>query len=939
MPKNPEPSTIEEVSALAGPESSAPFPRFDPIEDPSSHTNGTAAEIADHNPSLHPVGSTEIPASGSQTGTPNTEEQQTGEEVIQPATFEQQPAENESTADPALRSTEDSQKTQDQASAGSAEIPASGSQSGIPPTEELQTELEVVQPAESEQHPSGNEGTVDPTLHSTEDSQKTQDRTSAGSAQEVADPDIQYAQRQSEPSLQALRTQEDSSQCSSNKEERTSPVPHQVTAASENTQGSSQQDPPENAQAAGAASDGNNLPESAAQGPVIQPQSRDQVSSSVPQAADTTAQQNTTQTEQASTQHITDTDIALPGAQHNLASEAPGVSSSHQIPQEAVVPESSVTAPSAPAPSASAPVATAIHHNFSDFEEGLPQGTGPIAASSQLSREVVGSQSGQSSPVKLQSAFSSPRSSPGRIIDSIERFATPLSRTVLPEFSSSPLPQAPSQWPESFGTTIPPHLRTPSNMPETRSSPRPASSLRSAVNPAEEFRKRRAAAEAESKAEWEQKRAQRKKEMEARRQARFADSPSTTVSPAPSTLAAELPRQPSPQPDPKQSTRVETMQPGPGLTAPNSENGDVHSSDAEPRDAAEVQVESDASSDTAEVAPVLGPAEYIVPLPLKGSTRDLYQNQIKEQRTMIDNVLSMDHEPDSPILQEAVTFIDRLNNITTHMDLLNEGALTQAGAPPEYVAEWARSISPKFKFLSQLLHLFRDQHIHIVVVVKPGRLMDFLEDFLRSLHVTYMRPDEIRSSIEPEGSGLSATILSSQNQNIVRHAQLVIAMDETFDMSNRATRELRVHPEHDEIAPVISLIVVNSAEHIERCLPSSIQGPPRIKALVGCIQALRQEIGRLPFEVPNPSEAATLVADFMASGALPENWQLPAIGGMPHDWFSDLSQTTNGMDIVDEPAALAKRPLVSAIQSKFVNLSNLTCRNPRMRAAHPRGSA
>jgi hypothetical protein len=89
-------------------------------------------------------------------------------------------------------------------------------------------------------------------------------------------------------------------------------------------------------------------------------------------------------------------------------------------------------------------------------------------------------------------------------------------------------------------------------------------------------------------------------------------------------------------------------------------------------------------------------------------------------------------------------------------------------------------------------------------------------------------------------------------------------MDLSFNSEDDQVLRLRQHPINiDELAPVIRLVTINSAEHVRLCLPSPYEIPSDRAILQGLVSAttiLRNFNGK---EIPNDDARYTQVAEFI----------------------------------------------------------------------------
>ncbi len=281
-------------------------------------------------------------------------------------------------------------------------------------------------------------------------------------------------------------------------------------------------------------------------------------------------------------------------------------------------------------------------------------------------------------------------------------------------------------------------------------------------------------------------------------------------------------------------------------------------------------------------SPRLGQMEFIVPLPMNGRVRDQYLQTVFIYRDAIEAFTgSEDHEP--VLVDQVSEMVGRVNKVTTHTDLDNPETLTQPNAALEHEARWAENNSAKFMFLRHLFDTARPQEKHIAILANPGRTLDILETFLKAHQIVYARPDKLPRRDTTAQGPLNVTLLPTGETGarfIVNNASLIVAFDHTFSVEDRHVQLLRAHMFNvGQLSPVISLIVANSAEHIDRCLSTSLDGSQRLRMLVSCIAQTRHNVGDLPPDALSPAAAAIEVAAYIAlETPLEEYWRVPPIG-------------------------------------------------------------
>ena len=289
-----------------------------------------------------------------------------------------------------------------------------------------------------------------------------------------------------------------------------------------------------------------------------------------------------------------------------------------------------------------------------------------------------------------------------------------------------------------------------------------------------------------------------------------------------------------------------------------------------------------ADSISSTIAPRLGVNEYIVPLPMNARVRDQYRQAVVIFSDEIEAFTRAEEPVDASLLRSIERMIDKVKNITVHPDLENEGALTQQEVEENQEAKWAENSSAKFAFLRHLFDAMRERDEDLAILARPGPTLDILETFMKGNDIDYTRPDQHSPPTAIDVSSLHVTLLATGEEGagaVVSQAVAVIAFDDTFDAEDVQVGSLRADTlKVGQLSPVISLVVVKSAEHIERCMPSTLSPMQQLQAMVSCIAQTRHEVGQLPPGAPSPAVAAQDVAAFlgaMEGEATP--WILPSL--------------------------------------------------------------
>ncbi|KAI9847954.1 MAG: hypothetical protein M1837_001471 [Sclerophora amabilis] len=362
----------------------------------------------------------------------------------------------------------------------------------------------------------------------------------------------------------------------------------------------------------------------------------------------------------------------------------------------------------------------------------------------------------------------------------------------------------------------------------------------------------------------------------AARNADAARSPRSTKSPS---------AIPSGPPEPYQARTDVQMSLRPQDPHPTIEVQEPNNVEAGSRPASKEVSQQISSLASSAASPRQGEMEFLVPLPMNARVRDQYQQTIFNYRADIEEFTHSAGTADPKLRTRMVEMVDHVKKITLHPDLDNRDTLTQQSVPEHEEAKWAEHSSAKFLFLRHLLDELRSEEKHIAILAQPGQLLDILEVFLRANRVLYNRPDKHSRSDETAVGPMNVTLLPTGEAGagiIVSEASAVIAFDTSFSAKDRQAHISRTHMFNvGQLAPVISLIVTNSPEHIELCLPTAWDETRRMQALVSCVAQTRHEVGQLSPDMPYADAAAGLVAIFL-TGIAKENvpWTLPALGGI-----------------------------------------------------------
>lgn len=229
--------------------------------------------------------------------------------------------------------------------------------------------------------------------------------------------------------------------------------------------------------------------------------------------------------------------------------------------------------------------------------------------------------------------------------------------------------------------------------------------------------------------------------------------------------------------------------------------------------------------------------------------------------------------------------LEQLGNITTHPDLNMIEHIRYSQSDLEQEASWGEYSSSKFLLLGYLVQVASGRDLHFVVMVQGHKLLDIFERFLLGKGLAYTRPrQEMGPGTELEISmvkdSLSFGIQTTRSDGIVqtyKPPSMVIALDRSFNAQTPSVEHMRTtYARNGHLLPVIRLLISNTSEHIERCLPD-VFPPQRLRLLIHHTMELLGVVGELQDNAFNVHEDVEEVLSCLASDNFDANWSLPPI--------------------------------------------------------------
>ncbi|KAK4565808.1 hypothetical protein LTR86_003657 [Recurvomyces mirabilis] len=303
---------------------------------------------------------------------------------------------------------------------------------------------------------------------------------------------------------------------------------------------------------------------------------------------------------------------------------------------------------------------------------------------------------------------------------------------------------------------------------------------------------------------------------------------------------------------------------------------------------------------------------YVLPIALVGHQRDQYPATVHEFAHLINEFLTS-AAPAAELLRDAEAFVTRMQNLTVHPDLVNSEALSQYAVEPRQQAQWDVDCSAKCRFLKLLIDQLRDQSMHIAIVSQPGEITNILDVFFAGISIPHRRLSDIHaSSIQSEYQGLMITLVTLEDvvgEQTLSPADLIIAMDPAVSAQCMPTKGLLpgVHR-----APVVTLVVPYSVEHIAQSLSAALGGDARLRLMISSIQHYSSMAGSLEEGQASIRSAAEQLANYLISGESDREWPLHTLEPLANI----DSQTESDVEM---PPALHKQDLENSVGIKRVH--------------------
>lgn len=269
--------------------------------------------------------------------------------------------------------------------------------------------------------------------------------------------------------------------------------------------------------------------------------------------------------------------------------------------------------------------------------------------------------------------------------------------------------------------------------------------------------------------------------------------------------------------------------------------------------------------------------EFFLPLPFTSLTRDVYHKQQGKTRDL-RNVFTESETLYPETVRQIDEVLSAFDLLCSHSDLIEEDSSTQAMKTDGAEAKFAETISSKCIFIAELLDSMRQLDKHVIILVRPGRMLEILQAVL--IHHKYsllpQSKNQYKHSATTDDSLKISLISTDSKQQFYASPDLIIAFDSTFT-EEPYLRNLRFNKEKQTLCPLVHLLVVFSIEHISRAVPKDIEDVERKVKICNILSEYVSRVGILDDGYPAPDGAAQLVSRFIAAGAPSDCWPCPSM--------------------------------------------------------------
>jgi hypothetical protein len=344
----------------------------------------------------------------------------------------------------------------------------------------------------------------------------------------------------------------------------------------------------------------------------------------------------------------------------------------------------------------------------------------------------------------------------------------------------------------------------------------------------------------------------------------------------------------------------------------------------------------------------LGPLEFAIPLSMDSRVKDDYDTTLASEKKniarflrafppgssgggVVDSEVGVSFHPIwvsegnlmsiqvNAIVLKMEQMVEQLNNITTHPDLNLANHITGETTDVAREASWAEYSSSKFQFLGYFIDAAVNCDLHVIIMAKEGKTVKLVEKYLLGKGFVYppLRPDVTdKAELVVTKGSLSIGIRSTNEERTLeppKELALIFALDNSFDGNDLSVQHLRAaSSQGNGLVPVIHLIVTNTTEHIEWCLPKS-SDINRLRLLVHSARTLGGSAGELPDNALGVQENAEEVLLYLTTDRASRTWPLAPVEALELDDITEVVPNIESEQLRSMSLSRQKRWMVSEV--------------------------
>jgi hypothetical protein len=237
--------------------------------------------------------------------------------------------------------------------------------------------------------------------------------------------------------------------------------------------------------------------------------------------------------------------------------------------------------------------------------------------------------------------------------------------------------------------------------------------------------------------------------------------------------------------------------------------------------------------------------QHVVSLDFGSQQRDIYKTAFNNSKDMIYEFTERVWPETSTIAQKARDFIQQLHNHINHPDLDNKETYDQPPIEPSLQAAWDVTSSTKFQFLKHLLEAAKSHNLHIALLVAPGRLVAILQYFLQGIEILYNVIDGDNNVVNQHSTAtVLLTTVDSGFPSLELDMIVIIDGNMSTEIVTR-TQKMLSPSQNVSLLPTVSLVVPDTVEHAQRCIPPTMSEADRLHVLISTATDKRESAGWL----------------------------------------------------------------------------------------------